>query len=92
MSKEKFYSVEARKLSGEVDYGVWWRNGRTYPTYRVSFVVDTGELYATDQHEQIIILLGKIEGGEQAAEKQLKGWAEECGKINSLEWIKERVS
>lgn len=50
---ERFYDAhpdpQARRFSPEVDFGVWWRLGRnniTSSTWRVSLVVNTGELYA----------------------------------------------
>lgn len=44
-SVEAFYRAdERRRRSREYDYGVWWRKGAT--TYRITWVVDTGELIA----------------------------------------------
>lgn len=86
-----------RARSGEVDFGVWWRDGKQYPTYRVSWVEATGELYAEEQpgyptNEMArIIVFGKAEGRENI-ERVMKGWAEICGAIDSLNWVRSRFS
>jgi hypothetical protein len=48
-TRSAFYALEARKLSLELDFGVWWTHGRSWPKYRVSLVEDTGELIAVRQ-------------------------------------------
>lgn len=90
-----------RKHSPEVDYGVWWRDGQAYPTYRVSFIVDTGELYAIDVNEKSVEILAIFtefglekyddEARKKFVESVMAGWAEKCGDIDSLEWVRECV-
>lgn len=46
-SLDAFYAAnEARRGSGEADYGCWWMEERPYPKYRISYVRGTGEVYA----------------------------------------------
>lgn len=96
MPKEIFFADERRAKSGEIDFGVWWRDGSEYPTYRVSFIVDTGELYALDMQETNAELIGVIEGANEedrraTVEAVLEGWADKCGQLNSLSWVRRRV-
>lgn len=91
MTKEDFYKDEARKRSRELDFGVWWRDGRNYPVYRVTWVEATGEVYAIDQHEDRIEILGKVQT-EAAIEKVMDGWSGVCGLMNSLQWVRNRVA
>lgn len=84
-----FFHKEQRRRSPEVDFGVWWRDGIYYPTYRVSWIELTGELYAFNQMTNKVEVLGKVKGRE-AIEKKMKGWVNACGKINSLDWIRRR--
>lgn len=42
-----FYADDPRReRSPEHDYGVWWRDQDDYPVWRVSWVENTGEVYA----------------------------------------------
>lgn len=42
-----FYAADPRRArSGEADFGVWWREQTNFPVWRVSWVKDTGEVYA----------------------------------------------
>lgn len=78
----------ARARSPEVDYGCWWwiRRPTEHPRWRVSFIVDTGEVYAVamaGQRPDQFIVLGRVTGGRQAMEAadppfggQVRGWAE----------------
>jgi hypothetical protein len=90
LTKDEFYRNEDRKRSRELDYGVWWRDGRNYPTYRVTWVANTGEVYAIDQQEIRIELLGKVPT-ESEVERLLDGWSGICGLMNSLQWVREQV-
>jgi hypothetical protein len=47
-SIDAFYEANPlRKRSGEMDFGCWWTDGdKGPPYYRVSVVMDTGEVYA----------------------------------------------
>lgn len=62
-----FEALEARHRSPEWDYGVHWRltdSGPDFPRYRLSWIVETGELYAVAQagpDSKLVHVLGKIE-------------------------------
>jgi hypothetical protein len=87
-----FYVADSRRLySGEVDFGVLWRDGQMWPTYRVSWVMETGEFYAirlSGRHDRVE-LLGTVEG-RTAAEDALDGWAN----IEPMElsWVRARLA
>lgn len=99
-TKETFYDTSEiglkRMRSRELDFGVWWWDGQ--PTlsnqYRVTWIADTGEVYASRfdyavQGERYRVL-GTIPT-EEEVERVLQGWAEECGKPESLRWVESRV-
>ena len=104
---EAFYADdERRRFSPEWDYGVWWNDGvRRWPVYRLSWVIETGDLYAVSPDE--LILLGNVPRvGDypwsgamdawtrfkeaQTIERLLDGWAEVAGP--SLGWVLDRIS
>lgn len=88
---KEFFADKRRMRSRELDFGVWWRDGRNYPTYRVSWIADTGEVYALDQTEQRVELLGKA-GTEADIEQKLDGWAGICGLMQSLQWVRDKIT
>lgn len=67
--------------SPEVDYGCWWTLDahRGHPRWRVSFIMDTGEVYAVEMaghRPDRFIILGRLTGGRAAMERAMRGWAE----------------
>jgi len=97
LSKDQFYKDpvlgEARRRSPELDFGVWWREAWAVPTYRISWVEDTGEVIAVenrnDQAGDRYEIIGKTEPkNREAIENKLKGWAEKCGGLHSLSWVR----
>jgi len=105
ISKEEFYKNKERKYSRELDYGVHWRDGQSWPTYRVTWVEATGEVYAIANDEEMVEILGVVKesktldeiekagGGynDLRIEKLLSGWANVCGQPNSLDWIRSKL-
>lgn len=99
-SIEEFYNgapPEERRLSPEVDFGDLWTDvpnpfqiTGTLPCWRVSWVVNTGEVYAVESRSGEVRVYGVIEGRERV-ESYLCGWAEHCG-VGGLAWISGRVS
>lgn len=96
MTREEFYDVttdqgKKRYFSRELDFGVQWRDGYMYPTFRVTWVEATGEVYAVrlinDEREQPIEILGIVDS-EAKVEEYLKGWADKCTGLNSLDWVR----
>ena len=103
----EFYDKRGGKLSGEVDFGVWWWEENKNVAHRVSWVADTGDVYAVNQVKGTVELLGKTApcthgyhpigkpidcAGRAESERLLDGWAEECGKPDSLAWARERMA
>ena len=67
---------QQRTRSPELDFGVWWRLINEWPHWRVSWIEDTGELYAVELIHQpdryIVIAHFKTEEEVEAA---MRGWA-----------------
>jgi len=91
-SLSAFYRERGGQRSGETDFGVWWYAGddRRGPPYRVSWVQATGDVYAYEQWKSSVILIGNCET-HAMIEQLLRGWAEKCGSVGSLDWIHERL-
>ena len=93
-----FYSEnEARRRSGEADYGVWWHDGVRSEIWRVSYIQATGEFYAVNRHHGQIEVLGIVPPDPEeiyykTADRILEGWSEHCGKLNSLAWVREQLA
>lgn len=88
---EEFYDADPRRrTSGELDFGCMWVeiDRPRWPQYRVSWVDDTGEVYAVRLNHGRIELLGKVEGREQA-EQALRGWA--MISPMTLDWVRDRL-
>ena len=65
-----------RKASKEVDFGVHWTLDGHWPTWRVSWIEETGELYARElDGGDRYILLGVFPKREEV-ETFMEGWAE----------------
>lgn len=102
MTKEDFYKGQMknrrvkpelglqRQRSRELDFGVHWRKLSIFPTYRVTWVENTGEVITVDLHQNTYEILGKIKT-EEEVEKRFKGWADACGPANSLYWITKKI-
>ena len=76
---------DARRRSGEVDFGVLWcLAGKPWPHYRISWIRDTGELYAVEQGnfmdvgpdlDLMVYVLGHYRTLDEV-EEELAGWAD----------------
>ncbi|MFQ5858409.1 MAG: hypothetical protein ACE5LU_22640 [Anaerolineae bacterium] len=72
---EEWINDPARRRSPELDFGVWWKvHGRDFPRWRVSWIDDTGELYARELGTDRFIILGIYET-EEKVERRMDGWA-----------------
>lgn len=91
ITEDEFYADPKRKLSPEVDFGVGWTAGpSTWPQYRVSWVVDTGEWYAVRHTDRMVFILGRTEpNNREQAEEALEGWAEH-DKFD-VQWVTRRL-
>jgi hypothetical protein len=78
-----------RKRSGEHDYGAWWTldgNPRAWPHWRVSWIEDTGELYAVCEdgvHPDKFILIAVI-ATEKEVECALANWTDIAPNLPAL--------
>jgi len=87
---DEWSGLPCRKRSPEVDFGVWWRVPGSPYTWRVSWIRDTGELYARACPERSrrelapdsdrFILLGAFLTRE-AVEARMVDWAESGGNL-----------
>lgn len=76
-----------RKRSVEVDFGVHWRPNRPRvggETWRISWIEDTGELYAIQLVPEGKLLLLTVVPTREEVERLLEGWAEKPLKIGLL--------
>lgn len=93
-SLDSFYVDERRRRSGERDYGVLWRMGEAdWPRYRVSWVIQTGEIYVipTAGRDRPVYVLGVVHELDEL-ERRLAGWPDRCGENDGIEWVKSRLS
>jgi hypothetical protein len=88
-----FASFEERKHSGEIDYGVWWhmRYSPRGPFYKVSFIFDTGEVYAVNlndmDHYNVLawtLNVGDSKETRQEIEELMDGWLDMENDLDAL--------
>ena len=82
---DEWSGLPCRERSPEVDFGVWWRVPGSPYTWRVSWIQDTGELYARElvPDSDRFILLGAFPTRE-AVEARMAGWAESNGNLEQF--------
>lgn len=79
---------DVRLKSNERDFGVWWKlEGDPIP-YRVSWVEDTGELYAVNKNQVIVL---KVISECQRVYDVMTGWEILISETNSLNKLQERL-
>jgi hypothetical protein len=95
-----FYTANPARLpSREADYGVMWTRGPgvTWPQWRVSYVMDTGEVYACclggGGQRGDVLILGTYPPGEgdewtRALDELLDGWWQQ----RDLEWVQTMLA
>ena len=100
-----FYTADARRArSPERDYGVHWGDGKTPQRYRVSYIMDTGEIYAVGDYTPVapVEVLGVIQPDSLPAGRKLicyetlehilGEWAEHCDQDqDGLSWVRDRL-
>lgn len=81
LTYEEFMTDPIRERSPELDFGVLWRRlEQTWPTYRISWIQNTGELYAVQNTDlpdssRTCVVLGVFKTKDDV-EKAMKGWTE----------------
>ena len=84
-----------RRYSPEVDFGVHWTDPAlpneipgALPRWRVSWIANSGEVYAVRDWDGPVRLYGAVQG-QEAVEDFLDGWVDHCGP-GGLAWVEQR--
>lgn len=92
-----FIQHPARAGSHEVDFGAWWSDRilpdgtRKGPYWRVSWICDTGELYAVSMGTKLVIL--GIYHTRDQVDRAMEGWSNyELPEYMDLRALAERLS
>ena len=107
-NSEEYYGENAeRRYSVEADYGFHWRLDGEPERWRVSYVRNTGEVYAvrlagTGSGRDVVEVLGAFPIDPEAGlhdiyyrglvDAHLDGWGVRCGLPGSLSWVRERMA
>lgn len=99
-SIEEFYAEnEARRQSGEADYGCWWTVPRMdWPRWRVTYIQKTGEVYAVQLKDGgLVKVLGMVPPDDdriyyRTLDHILEGWADAMHKPGSLVWVERKLN
>ena len=99
-SIEEFYAEnEERRRSGEADYGVFWTvPGQSWPKWRVSYIHNTGEVYAIQLKDGgIVKVLGTVPPDDdriyyQTLDRILQGWVDAIHHPGSLVWVERKLN
>jgi hypothetical protein len=98
MDIEQFYDAEPRRrASDEVPFGSEWTEGPMY--FEVSWVADTGELYAMAEPfsrrgvstESVTVEILAVVEGRAAIDEAMAGWQDAMSGADSLAWVRARV-
>ena len=99
VSIDDFYAKnEERRRSGEADYGVYWTEHHKWPYWRVSYIHNTGEVYAVQLATGgRVELLGVVPPDDdqvyyRTLDRILEGWADAIHEPGSLEWVRARLA
>jgi hypothetical protein len=106
--RDLFHAEERRARSPEWDFGVHWRGEADWPRYRVSWIVETGELYAEAPRQPLapsnVLLLAVVEKVGEYPYGDHEAWrefnqAQPVERImdgwayaETLDWIRDRLS
>ena len=98
-----FQGKPDRARSPECDYGVHWRLDGYPGTWRVSYVRNTGEVYALNlsPEDGRLAIIATVPPDQPAKPGDtyyrtlnaiLHGWADHCGPRNGLAWAADRLA
>jgi hypothetical protein len=99
MDIEQFYDAEPRRrASDEVPFGREWTEGPMY--FEVSWVADTGELYAMAEPfsrrgvstESVTVEILAVVEARAAIDEAMAGWQDAMSGADSLAWVRARVA
>ena len=79
-----------RARSPEIDYGCHWRRRGSHTQWRVSWIEQTGELYAVNLWSQEFAVLCVLTD-RPAVEGAMEGWAALCVSDGSLDVLLARL-
>ena len=100
---EAYYAAdERRRDSEEADYGIDWQLSGWEHRWRVSYVRNTGEVFAVHQGHVVgpVFMLGHVPpdpvGGRgrdtlfyRTLDDILSGWPEHCSREDGLNWLRD---
>jgi hypothetical protein len=91
---KEWIEIKKRACSPEVDFGVWWTmtgNEREFPRWRLSWIENTGELYACQPAKDRFIKLGIIPDRDRL-NSLLAGWSDPDSQIyHNLKALARRI-
>jgi hypothetical protein len=106
-SMQELYAIRGGEFSAECDLGVWWHGEHPFwPHYRLTWIEDTGDLVLYDPSCGRVTLLAVIPPDtfpedntdarrymvlDRDESRPLYDWAEHCGPVNGLDWIRKQV-
>ena len=100
---EAFYAAdERRRRSPETGYGVFWSDGQTRQRYRVTYVRDTGEVFAVGEYPPVadVEVLGVVPADDveegavyyRTLDSMLPDWTSYCRPgVDGLQWIRQQL-
>lgn len=109
LSIRQFYAAKVtRSTSPEWDFGVHWvaDTDRSWPTWRVSWIVETGEVYAVELATERVLVLGVVpKVGDYPYGRSHEAWqtfsdAQPIERLmdgwadephRPLDWVRERI-
>ena len=96
-NEDAFHREDVRRRdSVEFDYGARWTMENSPGTWRISYVRETGEIYALRFRGAAsgpLLLLGRGPAKDHhAVDRVLEGWEQENHSSHRLEWAMERIA
>lgn len=87
---DRWRSLDERRQSPDVDYGMHWRTADSDERWRVSWNRGSGGLYATNRDETVVENLGTF-GTEIDVTAALPEWGTHHRDPNGLDWVRQQT-
>ena len=87
---DRWRSIDDRRHSPDVDYGMHWRTADSDEHWRVSWNRGSGALYATNRDETVVDDLGTF-ASEIDVAAALPEWGTHHRDPNGLDWVRQQV-